>query len=208
DNGDGAWRLTPAELAGMTITPPANSGDDFTLTVTATSTEGENGDTATNTDTILVTVNAVADQPHLTVAPAAGDEDTDIPLSISSSLTDTDTSETLSLTISDVPTGALLSAGIDNGDGSWTLTPAELAGLTITPPANSGDDFSLTVTATSTEGEDRDTATHHDTILVTVNAVADQPNLTVAPAAGDEDTDIPLRSSSSLTPTDTSETLS
>jgi large repetitive protein len=43
--------------------------------------------------------------------------------------------------ISGVPSGAVLSAGTDNGDGSWTLTSAQLSGLTITPPANSDGDF-------------------------------------------------------------------
>ncbi|QDP20456.1 beta strand repeat-containing protein [Sphingomonas xanthus] len=174
NNGDGSWTLTPAQLAGLTITPPANSDADFTLTVEATSTEANGGDTATNSDTILVTVNAVADQPSLSVAAASGDEDSAIALSISSALTDTDGSETLSIKISGVPTGAVLSAGTNNGDGSWTLTPAQLAGLTITPPANSDADFTLTVEATSTEANGGDTATNSDTILVTVNAVADE----------------------------------
>ena len=64
----------------------------------------------------------------------------------------TDSSEILSITISGVPSGAVLSAGTDNGDGSWTLTPEQLSGLTITPPANSDADFTLTVTATSQDG--------------------------------------------------------
>src|SRR6185312_6481613 len=108
---------------------------------------------------------------------ATGDEDTAIALSISSALTDTDGSESLSIEISGVPTGASLSAGIDNGGGVWTLTPAQLAGLTITPPSNSDADFTLTVTATSTEGAGGDTATNTDTILVTVAAVNDAPVL-------------------------------
>ena len=36
---------------------------------------------------------------------------------------DTDGSETLPVVVSGVPTGASLSAGTDNGDGTWTLTP-------------------------------------------------------------------------------------
>ena len=41
----------------------------------------------------------------------------------------------------------MLSAGIDNGDGSYSLTAADLVGLTLTPTAHSADDFSLTITA-------------------------------------------------------------
>ena len=78
----------------------------------------------------------MADAPTLTVTSSAtGDEDSAIALTITSSLLDTDGSETLSIEITGVPAGATLSAGTDNGGGSWTLTPAELAGLTITPPA-------------------------------------------------------------------------
>ena len=67
---------------------------------------------------------------------------------------DTDGSETLSITVDGLPDGATLTAGTDNGDGSWTLTSGELSGLTITPPSNDSDDFSLNVTATSTDGSD------------------------------------------------------
>ena len=62
-----------------------------------------------------------------------------------------DVNESLSVTIGGVPDGAALSAGVDNNDGTWTLSADQLNGLTITPPANSGDDFQLTVTATSTD---------------------------------------------------------
>jgi hypothetical protein len=163
------------QILSLRITPPANSDADFDLTVTATAAEAENGDTTTTVDTIHVTVDPVADAPTLTVAAASGDEDTAIVLSIDSALTDTDGSETLSITIGGVPTGAVLSAGTDNGDGSWTLTAAQLAGLMITPPANSDADFDLTVTATAAEAENGDTTTTVDTIHVTVDAINDVP---------------------------------
>ena len=104
DQGGGVWTLTPAQLAGLTITPPTNSDADFDLTVTATSTDG--ADTASTIDTLTVTVDAVADAPTLTVADASGDEDTAISLSVAAALTDP--GETLSVTISDVPAGATL----------------------------------------------------------------------------------------------------
>ena len=207
-NLDGSWTLTSAQLAGLTLTPPSNSDGDFTLTVKATATEGENASQAFATGTIKVTVNAVADAPILTVANASGNEDTAIPLTISSTLADTDGSETLSVLVSGVPTGATLSAGSKNLDGSWTLTSAQLAGLTVTPVANSGDDFTLTVKATATEGENASQAFSTGTVKVTVNAVADAPTLTVADASGNEDTVIPLSIASTLADTDGSESLS
>ena len=151
DNLDGTWTLTPADLAGLTVTPPADSDADFTLTVAATSTETE-GDTDTTVASLDVTVTGVADVPTVTVADATGAEDQAIALDIGVALNDIDGSETITdITVSGVPSGAQLSAGTDNLDGTWTLTPADLAGLTVTPPADSDADFTLTVSATSTE---------------------------------------------------------
>ncbi len=208
DNGGGIWTLAPTDLAGLTVTPPADSDADFTLTVTATSTETANGDTAQTVGTIDVSVAAGADAPTLTVNDGSGTEDTAIALDITSALTDTDGSETLSLTISGVPAGATLSAGTDNGGGTWTLAPTDLAGLTITPPADSDADFTLTVTATSTETANGDTAQTVGTIDVSVAAGADAPTLTVNDGSGTEDTAIALDITSALTDTDGSETLS
>ncbi len=177
DNGDGTWSMTAADLEGLTITPPENSDEDFTLTVTASVTD-DDGTTASTTGTLNVTVNAVADTPELSVEDATGTEDTAIPLEIDAALTDLDGSETLSITISGVPKGATLSAGTDNGDGSWTLTQDELEGLTITPPEDSSEDFTLTVTATATEADGGDTATRTAELEVTVESDGEAPTVT------------------------------
>ena len=208
DNADGTWTLTPAQLQGLTITPPPNSDGDFTLTVTATSTESENGDAFAVTAEIPVSVAAVADAPSVAVSPVAGAEDTAIPLDISAALNDLDGSENLSITFANVPDDATLSAGIDNGGGTWTLTPSQLQGLTITPPPNSDGDFTLTVTATSTESENGDTFALTAQIPVSVTAVADAPTLVVGPAAGAEDSAIPLDVTAALADLDGSEVLS
>ena len=93
-------------------------------------------------------------------------KDTAIALDITSALTDTDGSEALSVVVSGLPTGAVLSSGTDNGNGSWTLASGDLSGLTITPPSGDDADFTLTVTATATDGTD--TASTAGTIDVTV----------------------------------------
>ncbi len=225
DNGGGSWTLTPAELAGLTITPPAHSDGEFQLTVTATATETNptSGDTTVTTlsaptsTTIDVQVDAVADAPTLNVTSSTtGDEDGSIALTITSSLVDADSSETLLIKITGIPAGATLSAGTDNGGGSWTLTPAQLAGLTITPPAHSDAEFQLTVTATASETNPTSgdmtvttlSASTSATIDVQVDAVADAPTLNVTSAAtGDEDSSIALTITSSLVDADSSETL-
>ena len=201
DNGDGTWTLTSAQLSGLSVTPASNDSDDFTLTVTATSTDGAS--TAQSIETLAVSVSAVADTPSLSTSAAAGNEDGTISLSISSALTDS--SESLSVVISGVPTGASLSAGTDNGDGSWTLTSAQLSGLSVTPAGNDSDDFTLTVTATSTDGAS--TAQSIENLAVSVGAVADAPSLSAGNVTGSEDTAISLSLSAALTDTDGSESL-
>ena len=53
----------------------------------------------------------------------------------------------VSVTLSRLPPGARLSAGADNGDGTWTLSAADLGGLTLIPPPALWGRTSLSVTA-------------------------------------------------------------
>ncbi len=176
DQGGGVWSLAAGDLDGLTVTPPSNDDADFTLTVTATSTEADGGDTASTVETIEVAVAAEADAATLATSDASGTEDNAIGLSISSSLTDTDGSESLAISISGVPDGASLSAGSDQGGGVWSLAAGDLDGLTVTPASNDDADFTLTVTATSTESDGGDTASTVETIEVAVAAEADAPD--------------------------------
>ena len=149
--------------------PDGNFSGEVSFTYTVTDDGGVSDATPA---TASITVNAVADTPDLSVTDATGFEDEEIPLSIQTNLTDLDGSETLSITISGVPVGAVLSEGIDNNDGTWTLTRDQLSELTITPPPDSEDSFDLTVTATSTDGSSSAIATA--TIHVTVIPVSDE----------------------------------
>ena len=203
DNGDGTWTLSGADLGGLTVTPPANSNQDFQLTVTATATEASSGDTASTVASFTVDVRGVADAPTLSVGDVSGAEDAAIALDLTAALADADGSETLTLTVSGMPEGAVLSAGTDNGDGTWTLTPAQLAGLTLTPAGNYGGSFDLSVTATATEN-DGDTASTTVGFTVSVAGGADAPTLEVAAAEGTEDRAIALNIAAALTDADES----
>lgn len=168
---------------GPVVRPPANSDVDLgALTVRAVATDTTTGETSSRSATMTVDTDAVADTPNLTVGTnIVADEGQVIPLAIASSLIDTDGSEVLSLRISGVPTGAVLSAGTVQPDGSWVLTPAQLNGLTVTPANGYSGLFTLTVTATATEtnlsGEECDltnnVATTQNTINVRVIAAPD-----------------------------------
>ncbi|NOT71642.1 MAG: tandem-95 repeat protein [Hyphomicrobium sp.] len=165
-----------------TLTAPANFAGNVTLSYSVT-----DGTATISGQTRSLTITPVSDAPSLAVLAASGNEDTAIALNITSALVDTDGSEALSITISGVPTGATLSAGTDAGGGVWTLTPGQLTGLTITPPLNSDADFTLSVTATSTDGTAA-AATTVATILVDVTPVNDAPvSGGVATASGSED---------------------
>ncbi|MEX2311564.1 MAG: hypothetical protein WD624_03820, partial [Rhodospirillales bacterium] len=128
---------------GLVLTPPAHLSGSFDLQLNVTSTEPTNGDTAVNHFNMPLTLAAVADELGVTinditvvdgdVVNVSAQEDGAFALDISALTADKDGSEVISVTISGVPTGAVLSAGTVNSDGSWTLTPEEFDGLSITP---------------------------------------------------------------------------
>ncbi|MDN5106125.1 hypothetical protein O8C79_12530, partial [Aliarcobacter butzleri] len=199
---DGIWYLLPEDLKDLTITPKLNDADDFTIKVTAYSTESENGDVAKISKDIFVKVDAVADTPNLEVLDSRGDEDTAIALNIETSLVDdlggVDGEESIYLTIENVPSEAILNKGTKAENGIWYLLPEDLKDLTITPKLNDADDFTIKVTAYSTESENGDVAKISKDIFVKVDAVADTPNLEVLDTRGDEDTAIALNIETSL----------
>ena len=196
-NADGSWTLTPAQLAGLTLTSDGEV-QHFALTVRGTTIDG--GITDVSTATVNVSITPVADTPTLTIgasgltATVSGNEDKAIALPIQTALGEADADAVLSVTITGVPAGAILSAGIHNADGSWTLTPAQLAGLTLTGDGEA-QHFDLTVTATTTDGGDAATAASTPgTFHVNVAPVPETPTLDpiVTPASINEGTTIAL----------------
>ena len=155
----------------ITYTPAQHySGpDQFTYTIRDLS------GAVSNEATVRLTVSPVADVPTVMAEGATGDQDTAIPLVISAALVDADGSETLSIEIEGVPAAAVLSAGTQTGAGRFRLTPAQLAGLTITPPVGSDDDFTLFVTAIATEQATGQTASSTVLLPVEVRGVTVDP---------------------------------
>ena len=92
-------------------------------------------------------------------------------------LTQLDVNETMSnVVISNVPAGGSFSSGYDNLDGTWILAPSALDGLTFTPPADAGADYTMTVSVTFTEGSVEEVFS--GTLTVDVD-IADDPTITV-----------------------------
>ena len=207
-NADGSWMLTPAQLANLTLTTPAGSfAGTANLTVTATATESD-GSKASASANLAAAIAGVATAPTLSAQNASGNAGSAIALNIASALTATDGTETLSVNISELPSGASLSAGTHNANGSWTLTPAQLANLTLTTPAGSfAGTANLTVTATATES-DGSNASASANLAAAIAGVATAPSLSVQNASGNAGSAIPMSIASALTATDGTETLS
>jgi len=196
DNGDGTWTLSPDQLTYLTLTPPTDYSGTLNLGVVATSTDG-----ATTSNSFAITVEPLADIPQLAVADAVGAEDGTIALTLAASMPADTTEAVYTITIEGVPFGATLSAGMDNGDGTWTLTPDLIDGLTLTPPLDYAGTFALNVVAISTDG-----GAVADTIGVTVTPIMDTPVIAVSNVAGAEDSPIALTVAASM-PASTTETL-
>ncbi|MCU0983826.1 MAG: hypothetical protein MUC89_02635, partial [Acetobacteraceae bacterium] len=148
--GDGAWSLRPEDLAGLCILPTPDASGTYALTLVVTATEAAGG-TATVARPFSLTVEAVADEPSV-AAGGAGAEDTAIPLGAIVAATDLDGSETIAaIRLLGVPAGATLSAGTVLADGSWSLGPGDLPGLTLTPPPHFSGEIALSLVATSAE---------------------------------------------------------
>ena len=191
DRGNGIWDIDPDDLVNIHLNPIPNSDEDFTLRVFSISTENaipEN--TAYSEASIIVTIFAEADNPILSVEDAvATDIGVPIDVTINAALTDTDGSEVMSIEIQNVPQdGTTFNQGTDNLDGTWTFTPQELIGLTITP-IDWDVDFVLNVIATATETANNTTSGVNAPMTVSV-----KPNveITVTNASGDEDTAIAM----------------
>ena len=91
----------------------------------------------------------------------------------------TDSSESLgSVTVSGLPSGATLSSGTDNGDGTWSVAQGDISGLKIITTSPLDNTESINVSVTSTDGSD--TATSSSNVTMNVDTTAETPNLTVS----------------------------
>ena len=176
---DGTWTLTPEQLSGLTLTAGEEGTAD--LHVVAYTTEAGLPPVTSGTD-INLTVNPVAEfaslddtQTEVTVTETAT-------VSLDIVVTPHDGDDTVTITITGVPTDATLSNGTQNGDGSWTLTPDQLSGLSLSA-ADQGH-ATLHVVASSSEGG-LDPVTTSTDIDVTINGLTSTtPSIEGTPQEG------------------------
>ena len=93
-------------------------------------------------------------------------------------LVDADGSESLNAAIDDIPIGVTISDGTNSFTATRTRSRIDmenwnLTNLSITPPANSDQDFTLKVEIASRESDNNARAVVTENISVVVNAVAD-----------------------------------
>ncbi len=184
---DGQWTLPADQLTGLSLQPPAHFSGAFELTVEAVSTDGN--DTASASRAMAVSIAPEADGVTLGGLNADGREDE--PIAIGLTAAGVDPSETVSVLVMDMPAGASFSGGRDNGNGTWTLDPTDLAELVFTPPPEINGTIRMPVVATAIDGSDRATATGE--LAVIVAPVADPVRLSVADSTGIEDRPVPLQ---------------
>jgi hypothetical protein len=173
-------------LSALTITPTTDT--NFTLSVTATSTDSE-GQTNTASTTELAIVDPLA--PSVSAVSVEGVENTAIPLKVAASA---DGDSTLSsLVIGNIPLGATLSDGTNSFTAKSGSTSVDIIGWnlsSLTIKTTSDTNFTLSVTATSTDSEGQ-TNTASTTELVIVDPLA--PSVSAVSVEGVEGTPIALK---------------
>ncbi len=166
----------------LTYTPAANySGpDSFGYVI-------DDGEGGRSSATVSLIVAAVADRPAVTASTAGGSEGAAFPVNLSAAPVDLDGSEQLvSIRVSGVPAGARFNrgtlAGTVGGLGVWDLSPADLAGLTLTVPDGPA---SLTLSVTVVAREASNGSTDEDSTPLTFNVANVAPKATLTgPASG------------------------
>ncbi|WP_415397489.1 Ig-like domain-containing protein [Sulfurimonas sp. CS5] len=215
-DADGIWHLQADELDFLTVTAKEHDDSDFTIKVTTYSTEDENGDIAEQSIEMLVQVNAVADKVDLNLQQITSGEENLMTVSedpgfalldIASEFIDNDGSETVHYIVEGLPVGTSLNQGELLSDGSWKLLTNELENLSIDLIEHSDENFTLRVSAVTTENENGDQEFTSKDVEVQIESVADFAILEVSDVTGTENSFINLDINASLLDTDGSETL-
>jgi hypothetical protein len=133
---DGSWLVSPRDLSGLSLGPPAGSSGELTLEVVAIAVRDRDGELASVSTTIAV---------PLRPAPG-GQAPAPIAVAIDSRALSRDGAPLDALIVRDLPAGATLSAGAyDPAIDGWVLLPRQAGTLRVTPGIGQTDDFTLTL---------------------------------------------------------------
>ncbi len=176
--------LTPADLTGLTYTPPADYDGStptggFTYTLTTSDGHSASGGTT-------IALSAVNDAPIATPASVSGNEDAALPLSLAG--TDID-GHIVGVTVTSLPAGGTLwlADGTTAVTVGQTLTPEQATSLIYRPGADFNGDQTILFTVTDNDGATSAPAA----VSLTVVAVNDAP-LPAAGSGGSGNEDTPI----------------
>lgn len=135
-SGDGSWLLSPRDLAGLSMAPPPGWTLELALEVTAITVEDQDGELTSASHAMLVSPRSAA--VERSAAP--------IPLALDPQMLSEGEGRVDAVIICDLPANATLSAGTyDPAIDGWVLLPRQMRDLTLTPPVEQAEDFTVTV---------------------------------------------------------------
>jgi Ca2+-binding RTX toxin-like protein len=234
--GAGTITVLAGDIGGVAIdgTLFRDSNEDFTIPVSAlvrdTAVIGGTPVFVDKIETGTFSVNLIgtADVPTVFASAASGTSGSQLPLALGGVSTDTDItlgrplSEEIYyvLAVTNPGTAPALGftdgagnvVGLDNGDGTWVFSPADLANLHVTTPNGAAGTANLRLTSIAIEN-DGDTASNSTTFNVTVTPGSGggpggipplAPVVAIGTNAGNEDGSITLNVTAGPAPGDTS----
>ena len=155
------WILTHADFGEIQLQLPEHSSGNYEITAEALYVGTSHG----RVGTMQFMVQAVADAPTLDVTHSSCIESGSASFIIRSSLVDSDGSETLHVTVANLPTGSLLSAGSINEEGDYILDSSDLQGsITATIPPSRLGNIDIVFIATATETVNNSTDSTNTTV--------------------------------------------
>ncbi|MDP0561540.1 MAG: tandem-95 repeat protein [Candidatus Endonucleobacter sp. (ex Gigantidas childressi)] len=160
NNGDGTWSIDNSDVTSLKVIPNEDFNGLVTLTVDTITTESSNGDTNTTSETVKVFFAPTNDAAEFSgPATANTDEDTSITLTQGDLLAKATDLDGDALTASNVQVNGDNATVVDNGDGTFT----------VTPDANFSGELDLTFDVS--DGE----LTTAGTMDLTINSINDGP---------------------------------
>ncbi|MGD1878492.1 MAG: hypothetical protein ACFB13_13455, partial [Kiloniellaceae bacterium] len=158
--------LTPADLAsGITLLPPADSGDDIPLTVTATISDPDSGETAVITGSATAIIDSVADNPSALFDGEVVDVQDGCEGAEGNGASQDDIESFLGLY------GGALDVAADDGDSSnGTEDATDGAAIKTTLELQAGDQVEMTFNFLDAEGSGPG-ASFQDFAFITINGV-------------------------------------
>ncbi len=169
----GVVTLPTADLGSLAILSPDNGGESDTLTLTANS--SEHGVTATGSEILTISATGAAEAPTFGPTTTWSGSTSEITLS-GLSVTPDDSDDTLSATLSGVPSGwTVADPGMTTITGtsvgaSGIIPVGDLGSLVVTPPGTGG---SVELTLTVSSSESGDTLSVAETLTVSATGGTD-----------------------------------